>query len=58
MRYSNYVPYDSPDGLPTRPWPTKPVMTSCKECCNMVDTEVCPHCGSENEIEYETDYDQ
>jgi hypothetical protein len=55
--FSNYVSYDSPDGLPTNPWPQKAVPTICKECYNETDTEVCKSCGAENEIEYETDYE-
>lgn len=58
MRHSNYPSYNSPDGLPSSPWPMVPITVACKneECAEDITTEICPYCGTENEIEYETDY--
>lgn len=56
-RFSNVVNYNSPDGLPSRPWPGKVVPTTCPECYNKVTEQVCPHCGADVELEMEIDYD-
>jgi hypothetical protein len=57
-KHSNHVPYDSPDGLPTNPYPMVPVIQACtnEDCGEDVHTEICPFCGAENEIDYEPDY--
>jgi predicted amidophosphoribosyltransferase len=56
-RFSNSVDYNSPDGLPTSPYPKKAMPTICGECFEKVTEEVCPHCGAENDIDYEDDFE-
>ncbi len=36
-----------------------PVKVACKneDCEEDIDTEICPYCGTENEIEFEPDYE-
>jgi ribosomal protein L32 len=29
------------------------ILKECDECGHMIDTEVCPQCGTENSIDYE-----
>lgn len=58
-KYSDTVNWDSADGLPSNPFPNKPIIVACKneDCAEDVDTEICPFCGTENLIEYEPDYE-
>jgi hypothetical protein len=56
-RYSNVTNWSSSDGLPSNPYPAKAIKTYCAECSNEVETEICPHCGHENKIDYEPDYE-
>ncbi len=54
-RFSNTVNHNSSDGLARNPWPVKPIVVACRneDCGEDIETEVCPHCGTENVIEYE-----
>lgn len=56
-RFSNIVNYTSVDGLPSNPYPLKAVRKPCVECGAKIDTEICPYCEAENEIEHEPDYE-
>lgn len=59
MKFSNIVPYNSPDGLPRNPYPLKVVPTTCtNEACGEEVTEpVCPRCGTDVDLDFEPDYE-
>lgn len=58
-RFSNFVGHTSPDGRPSNPFPTRIRTVACRneDCGEDINEPVCPHCGTENEIEHEPDYE-
>lgn len=59
MSFSNVPSYNSPDGLPSNPFPTRIKTVACRNeaCGEDINEPVCPYCGTENEIEYEPDFE-
>lgn len=55
-KHSNIVNHNSPDGLPANPFPERAIPTTCVNCYNKITENPCPHCGSDNDIEYGPDY--
>jgi predicted amidophosphoribosyltransferase len=56
-KYSNSVSYNSPDGLPSNPYPLVPVKTTCSNCYEKITEDPCPHCGAQNDIDMEPDFE-